>query len=446
MSVLKWMRAGVAMLDPGRDQRVRAAAAEVERRMASDRKAFDLQRTLSSLDVFKEDLPLVVAEAYRSLVRRAWRDSDVTEAERKTLDWAARVLDLPAAQRQQIEGDVGLAAVEQYLAAAVGDGRVDETESAALHAMARQLGRPLPDLLRTYFRDQASGLIRAMFLAAVEDGALLDTEWAGLVRTVTALGLTQEELLQVVRVQAEQFIERALADAKADERITAKEKATLAWLVDHLAPRPETRRYVETEVRRVELIEAIEAGRLPSLRHNGVGMRAGEIVHAACNATYVRTKVLKAGTREESHAGTVTLTDDRLVFQSPTLGLDVNHRRILNLTPYENGFAITASGKGTGQFVTAEADAALFGRMYAVAVRKANQTVVQTSTAPPSRHIPRDVRQRVWQQYGGRCAECGAGDYLEFDHIVPVARGGSSTETNVQLLCRRCNGRKSDAI
>ena len=32
------------------------------------------------------------------------------------------------------------------------------------------------------------------------------------------------------------------------------------------------------------------------------------------------------------------------------------------------------------------------------------------------------------------------------ERLVPVARGGSSTETNVQLLCRRCNGRKSDAI
>jgi 5-methylcytosine-specific restriction endonuclease McrA len=35
---------------------------------------------------------------------------------------------------------------------------------------------------------------------------------------------------------------------------------------------------------------------------------------------------------------------------------------------------------------------------------------------------------------------------LEFDHIIPVAKGGSNAETNVQLLCRRCNGKKSDMI
>ena len=60
--------------------------------------------------------------------------------------------------------------------------------------------------------------------------------------------------------------------------------------------------------------------------------------------------------------------------------------------------------------------------------------------------ISREVRQRVWTRYGGRCAECGADDYLEFDHVIPVAKGGSNTDANVQLLCRRCNLNKRDNI
>ncbi|MFN9970152.1 MAG: HNH endonuclease, partial [Phycisphaerae bacterium] len=59
---------------------------------------------------------------------------------------------------------------------------------------------------------------------------------------------------------------------------------------------------------------------------------------------------------------------------------------------------------------------------------------------------PRDVRQRVWTRYGGRCAECNANDYLEYDHIIPVSKGGSNNDANVQLLCRRCNLKKSDHI
>lgn len=75
-----------------------------------------------------------------------------------------------------------------------------------------------------------------------------------------------------------------------------------------------------------------------------------------------------------------------------------------------------------------------------------NQSLTQKVTGGPSRHISRDVRQRVWTAYGGQCADCRAKDYLEFDHIIPVAKGGSNDESNVQLLCRRCNLAKSDKI
>lgn len=31
---------------------------------------------------------------------------------------------------------------------------------------------------------------------------------------------------------------------------------------------------------------------------------------------------------------------------------------------------------------------------------------------------------------------------LQIDHIVPVARGGKTVESNLQVLCSRCNGSK----
>ena len=63
-----------------------------------------------------------------------------------------------------------------------------------------------------------------------------------------------------------------------------------------------------------------------------------------------------------------------------------------------------------------------------------------------SRHIPQDVKQLVWQRDGGKCVECGARDYLEFDHIIPASKGGANTVRNVQLLCRRCNLKKADRV
>jgi len=71
----------------------------------------------------------------------------------------------------------------------------------------------------------------------------------------------------------------------------------------------------------------------------------------------------------------------------------------------------------------------------------------QTSSGAPRRdYIPREVRRIVWHRAGGKCEDCGGTESLEFDHIIPVAKGGSASLQNLQLLCRRCNRQKSAAI
>ena len=42
------------------------------------------------------------------------------------------------------------------------------------------------------------------------------------------------------------------------------------------------------------------------------------------------------------------------------------------------------------------------------------------------------------------CVNCGASDDLTVDHIVPLARGGKSSPSNLQTLCRSCNSAKRD--
>lgn len=61
-------------------------------------------------------------------------------------------------------------------------------------------------------------------------------------------------------------------------------------------------------------------------------------------------------------------------------------------------------------------------------------------------HISQDVRLEVWQRDGGRCVECSSQLKLEFDHIIPVAMGGSDTARNLQLLCEVCNRRKGASL
>ena len=62
------------------------------------------------------------------------------------------------------------------------------------------------------------------------------------------------------------------------------------------------------------------------------------------------------------------------------------------------------------------------------------------------RYIASSVKMAVWRRDQGRCVQCGSNERLEYDHIIPVARGGSNTERNIQLLCEPCNRRKGDSI
>jgi hypothetical protein len=60
--------------------------------------------------------------------------------------------------------------------------------------------------------------------------------------------------------------------------------------------------------------------------------------------------------------------------------------------------------------------------------------------------IPEAVRIAVWRRDQGRCARCGSRENLEYDHIVPVSKGGGNTERNIELLCQDCNRAKGNRI
>ncbi len=80
-------------------------------------------------------------------------------------------------------------------------------------------------------------------------------------------------------------------------------------------------------------------------------------------------------------------------------------------------------------------------RQEVVAMQRAESAVGPQRTA-----IPETVRLLVWIRDGGKCVRCGSSLKLHFDHIIPVSKGGGSTEHNIQILCERCNLQKSDRI
>src|SRR5262249_55215973 len=62
------------------------------------------------------------------------------------------------------------------------------------------------------------------------------------------------------------------------------------------------------------------------------------------------------------------------------------------------------------------------------------------------RHVPAHVKRKVWKRDGGRCTfvsdtgqRCSEHKFLEYDHVVEVARGGRSTVEGIRLVCRAHN-------
>jgi len=76
---------------------------------------------------------------------------------------------------------------------------------------------------------------------------------------------------------------------------------------------------------------------------------------------------------------------------------------------------------------------------------KFNQTA-NTNTTYERPRIPESVRTEVWRRDGGKCARCGSREKLEYDHIVPISKGGSNTARNIELLCEKCNRSKSNNV
>lgn len=79
--------------------------------------------------------------------------------------------------------------------------------------------------------------------------------------------------------------------------------------------------------------------------------------------------------------------------------------------------------------------------------------VKQGKTAKAQRALmTKKLREFIKKRDNYTCQTCGASIadqsllLLEVDHIIPVSKGGLSTEDNLQTLCWKCNRTKSDKI
>lgn len=63
------------------------------------------------------------------------------------------------------------------------------------------------------------------------------------------------------------------------------------------------------------------------------------------------------------------------------------------------------------------------------------------------RNIPRHIMLRVVRRDNSQCQICGnilKDNEIEFGHIIPLSKGGSSEEHNIRVTCFECNRDKSN--
>lgn len=75
---------------------------------------------------------------------------------------------------------------------------------------------------------------------------------------------------------------------------------------------------------------------------------------------------------------------------------------------------------------------------------------LQTTAKEQRRKMTKELRKAVMERDNYTCQMCGK--YmpdeigLHIDHIVPVSKGGKTELSNLQVLCSKCNGNKSNKV
>ncbi len=443
--LFQWVRSvSDRVFDPKKEERIAYLAKEVEQQLFRDRNRFNLDQTLTSLGVEPEDAQAIAERVFRLSLERVWLDLVATENERKALDFVGRSLGLKGPEQQRLERTLGLEKFGDCLRDSVKCRTFEEHDRAKLTKVAGIAGESTRSLISRLFAREADQILRSIFWQALSSGTLDEAIWNYFIQTIEFFGRGASGVYKGYDADCEQVVNGVLAHAWADQEISAEEGQKLRDLLSILGVSDGCREQVLAQLAQLEEMTQINAGQLPSIACSSLSLRAGEILHFQGQAVWGQIRQLRSGPQILEHAGVLTITDCRTIFESPVKTHFINHQQVAALIPTHAGFEIRTNGKGAGQYRLG--DIARGYAVYRVAVRKANQTIVDQAELQSARHIPRDVRQRVFQRCGGQCVECGARDYLEFDHVIPVARGGSNSDNNIQLLCRRCNSKKSDFI
>ncbi len=381
----------------------------------------------------------VAEDVYGRFYSKALADDRITEAERRQLNALGQALSLNSQILSLIEQrskeDRYVAATSKVLA----DGDVTAEEVAELKQLRRSLGLSSADAAQIT-REVSADAYLALFRRVASDGRLTKAEMAELERYKAALAMSEDEANEIVQEDALKLYRQWFFNIVQDGEVRPEEEKALDWLQKQFGLSTLDTKSYKAELECVKRLAAYRRSELPTISTTKI-LESGELCHweGRCRFEwYTATKVKEA-------AGDLVVTSEQVVFTSAIRSFSFAPAKIMDIRAYSDGLVIQTSGnKGTGRYFVVEPrelEAVLVGL-----VRKHKFLLSESFSSAHSRHIPDSVRRDVWERDQGRCVRCSASEYLEYDHIIPHARGGANTVDNVQILCRKCNLLKSDRI
>ncbi|OGV42200.1 MAG: hypothetical protein A2X46_15160 [Lentisphaerae bacterium GWF2_57_35] len=279
-----------------------------------------------------------------------------------------------------------------------------------------------------------------MFADVIADNLMTPNELSELLRYIELF-----EIQDAVKPQAIQFLRRMLADTIADRCVSREERDKISEYINAFGLQS-MQQEVDVILERVETLWRLNNNILPPpLKENPLWLKSDEALYFKTEAEYLLKKH-----KQLAHVhGALYITSSRCEFMSEDFSVSHPHEHLrrCDAARHTHMSLLFNPKHGSGTYLVADAPVAA---SYMSALARAVNRTISISGGDCSindrRRISKEVRHEVWIRDQGKCAECGAEDYIEFDHIIPVSRGGANTGKNIQLLCRRCNGKKSDKI
>ncbi|MFD6102022.1 TerD family protein, partial [Nocardia salmonicida] len=268
----------------------------------------------------------------------------------------------------------------------------------------------------------------------------MSQEWTEVWAALRFQRIDEERGRTLLREAGLTQVERMVAFAFADGEVFADELDAFEHVVSELALSGAIVDDLRRRMHRGRTLSRLRAGELPTINTPGLHLDPDERVHLDLPAVHIR--MLARGPRNTE--GRLIGSSKKLRFVGDGTGIELPWNRVVSVHP-EHGTVVLAatSARGGATFGVTDPDyvaAALEGAL------RVSKRLVLTPGQLDSRSIPQDVKAQVWQRDGGACVECGDGHYLEFDHIIPLSRGGATSATNLQILCRACNRAKGARI